>query len=85
MRRIRHRTISAMSNTARIALAAVALLGLAGCGKSVDANQSATADTVEIPAEQAMASVTAMPTDMASAPATEDVSSASDTPSGAVD
>ncbi len=67
-----------MNTTARIVLAAAALLGLAGCGKSVDANQSATADTVEIPAEQAMAGATAMPTEMATGAASEDVAVPSD-------
>jgi hypothetical protein len=72
-----------MSNTARIALAAIVLLGLVGCGKSVDANQSATADTVEIPAEQAMAGVNAMPTEMVTEAATDRVGAPSDEASDA--
>ena len=54
-----------------LTIATAATLALAACGKSVDANQSATADTVEIPAEQAMANATALPTDMATGDATE--------------
>lgn len=33
-------------------LPAAALLALAGCGRSEDANQAATADTVEMPADE---------------------------------
>jgi hypothetical protein len=60
-----------MRNSARIALATSAVLALAACGKSVDANQSATADTVEVPAEEAMAGATAMPSETAIEEASE--------------
>jgi hypothetical protein len=60
-----------MRKTVRFALASLTVLALAACGKSVDANQSATADTVEVPAEEAMANATALPTDMATGIASE--------------
>ena len=41
------------------ALLAPALLTLAACGKSDSANEAAQADTVEMPAEEAMGSVAA--------------------------
>tara|TARA_A100001391_G_scaffold188957_2_gene159934 strand:- start:9842 stop:10171 length:330 start_codon:yes stop_codon:yes gene_type:complete len=42
----------------RIALLApVALLALSACGKSTDASEEAMADTVEVPADDAMAGV----------------------------
>lgn len=37
------------------AFAPLALLGLAACGSSTDASADATADTVEIPADEALA------------------------------
>jgi hypothetical protein len=49
-----HRTIR-MKFTA--AIAPLALLALAACGSSTDASADATADTVEIPADEALASV----------------------------
>jgi hypothetical protein len=72
-------------NHTRLALAATAMLALSACGKSVDANQSATADTVEIPAEQAMAGATAMPAETATDIATEELDLPSDAASVAAD
>ncbi|MEO6092474.1 MAG: hypothetical protein ABIT04_07645 [Novosphingobium sp.] len=43
--------------------ASAAALALAGCGSSQDASQEATADTVEMPAEEAMTDITGMPSD----------------------
>jgi hypothetical protein len=60
-----------MSKSVRFAFATFAVLALAACGRSVDANQSATADTVEVPAEEAMASASAMPSEPAVEQASE--------------
>ena len=43
-----------------------ASLALAGCGSSEKASEGATADTVELPAEDAMAQVSAVPSAMPS-------------------
>ena len=44
-----------MNKFALIAFASAAALGLAACGSSDDASEDAEADTVEIPADEAMA------------------------------
>jgi hypothetical protein len=44
-----------MKKFALIAFASTAALGLAACGSSDDASEDAMADTVEIPADEAMA------------------------------
>ena len=44
-----------MKKSALIALAALAPLALAACGSSTDASEDAVADTVEMPADEAMA------------------------------
>jgi hypothetical protein len=72
-----------MRKSASFAFAAFAALSLAGCGKSVDANQSATADTVEVPAEDAMAGATAMPSDAAIMEASEAADGGTDAASDA--
>jgi predicted small lipoprotein YifL len=45
-------------------MAAAASLTLSACGSSQPASEGATADTVELPAEEAMAGTSAMPSDM---------------------
>ncbi|MGZ3196401.1 MAG: hypothetical protein ACXWJC_10250 [Croceibacterium sp.] len=62
-----------MKKFALIAFAALAAYGLAACGKSDDASQDASADNVEMPADQAMA--TAAPP-VADADATSDTTDA---------
>ena len=44
-----------MNKFALIAFASAATLGLAACGSSDDASEDAMADTVEMPADEAMA------------------------------
>ncbi len=44
-----------MKTCATLALAATASLALAACGSTTDASEDAIADTVEMPADQAMA------------------------------
>ena len=51
----------------RIALTAAASLALAACGSSEDASTEAEADTVEIPADDALTGVEAMPVEDAEA------------------
>lgn len=61
-----------MRQNTKIACAAVlASLALAGCGHSDSANAPASADNVEMPAEEAMSGVTAAPSADASATATD--------------
>lgn len=62
-----------MKKFALIAFAAVAAYGLTACGKSDDASEDAMADTVEMPADEAMS--TAAPP-VADAEATSDASDA---------
>jgi len=50
-----------MKKIALAALAVPALLALSGCGHSNDANEQATADTVEMPAEEQLGTVAAEP------------------------
>lgn len=45
----------------RIALAAAATIALAACGRSDDASTQAKADSVEVPADEAMAGVAEAP------------------------
>jgi hypothetical protein len=49
-----------------LALLAAASFALAGCGNSEKASEGATADTVELPAEDAMAQTSAMPSEVPS-------------------
>jgi hypothetical protein len=73
-----------MKKSVSIALATFSVLALAACGRSVDANQSATADTVEVPAEEAMAGATAMPSETATTEAANEAAdSGVDTEAGA--
>ena len=58
-----------MKNFAILTTAAAAALMLAGCGKSDSANEQATADNVEMPAEEAVQDVDATPVADASAAA----------------
>jgi hypothetical protein len=69
--------------------APIALLALAACGSSTDASEDATADTVEIPADEAMsgmpdpvadpaAGIDAPVDDMAPVETTEDVGDAAE-------
>jgi hypothetical protein len=71
-----------MRKSVSIALVPFAVLALAACGKSVDANQSATADTVEVPAEEAMAGATATPSDAAIEEASEAANGVIETDTG---
>ena len=69
-----------MKNIAILTAAAAALM-LAGCGKSDSAKEQATADNVEMPAEEAVQDVDATPVADASAAAgAEAATSASATP-----
>jgi hypothetical protein len=43
-----------MKRIATLAIAASAIIGLAGCGKSDSADEAAQADNVEMPAEEAV-------------------------------
>jgi len=63
----------------KLALAALLPLGLlAACGSADDASTAAEADTVEMPADDAMAGVTAEPAADPNANATEDAADASE-------
>ena len=50
-----------MKKTVSFALAAAASLALSACGSSDNANEQATPDNVEMPAEETMSTVAAMP------------------------
>ena len=56
-----------MNKIAYSAFTAVAALALSACGSSDGANEEATPDNVEMPAEEAMGNVDAMPAADASA------------------
>ena len=56
-----------MKNLAILAAISAASLALAGCGKSDSAKEQATADNVEMPAEEAVQDVEATPVADASA------------------
>ena len=58
-----------MKNFAILTAASAAALMLAGCGKSDSAKEQATADNVEMPAEEAVQDVEATPVADASAAA----------------
>lgn len=58
-----------MKNYAVLAAVSAAALALAGCGKSDSAKEQATADNVEMPAEEAVQDVDATPVADASAAA----------------
>jgi hypothetical protein len=61
-----------MKTTVSFALASAASLLLAACGSSDDANEQATPDNVEMPAEETMSTVAAVPApDNGAAAATE--------------
>ena len=54
-------TFAFSRNFGRTAFALTGALALAACGSSDDASEEAVADTVEIPADEAMADITAEP------------------------
>jgi len=58
-----------MKNLAILAAVSAASLALAGCGKSDSAKEQATADNVEMPAEEAVQDIDATPAADASAAA----------------
>ena len=60
-----------MNKIAYSAFTAVAALALSACGSSDGANEEATPDNVEMPAEEAMGNVDAMPAVDASGAATD--------------
>ena len=66
-----------MKKIAYSAFSVVAALALAACGSSDGANEEATPDNVEMPAEEAMSNVDAMPAVDASATATDAAAAAS--------
>ena len=66
-----------MNKIAYSAFTAVAALALSACGSSDGANEEATPDNVEMPAEEAMGNVDAMPAVDASATATDAAAAAS--------
>lgn len=66
-----------MNKIAHSAFTAVAALALSACGSSDGANEEATPDNVEMPAEEAMGNVDAMPAVDASATATDAAAAAS--------
>jgi hypothetical protein len=75
-----------MRNMLHATFASAAALALAACGSSQDADEAATADSVEMPAEEAMTDATGMPSDMATGMATgmaSDMAMPTDTMSGA--
>ncbi len=66
-----------MKKIAYAALVTVAALGLAACGTSEDASEQATAESVEVPADEAVGDASAMPSEDAGAAAS---AAASDAP-----
>jgi len=60
-----------MKKIAYVAFASVAALALAACGQSDNASEEATAESVEVPADEAMADASAMPSEEASAAASD--------------
>ncbi len=66
-----------MNKIAHSAFTAVAALALSACGSSDGANEEATPDNVEMPAEEAMGNVDATPAVDASATATDAAAAAS--------
>lgn len=66
-----------MKKIAYSAFSVVAALALAACGSSDGANEEATPDNVEMPAEEAMGNVDAMPAVDASAAASDAAAAAS--------
>jgi len=68
-----------MIKNTSFAFAVLAAVSLAACGHSEDASVGATADTVEVPADEAMVEATAMPVEMATGVATEAASASTDT------
>ena len=50
-----------MKKALLLAIASAATLALAGCGSSDDANEQASPDNVEMPAEESMSTVAAQP------------------------
>jgi hypothetical protein len=73
-----------MKKIAYAAFASVAALALAACGSSETAGEDATAENVEMPAEEAMTDATAMATDAAAA-ATDAAATATDAAATATD
>jgi hypothetical protein len=74
-----------MNKLAAFALVTLAATALAACGRSEDANLTATADTVEIPADAAMVEATALPVEGATGVATDPATDAVDTASATAD
>ena len=66
-----------MKKIAYSAFSIVAALALAACGSSDGANEEATPDNVEMPAEEAMGNVDAMPAADTSAAASDAAAAAS--------
>ncbi len=66
-----------MKKIAYSAFSVVAALALAACGSSDGANEEATPDNVEMPAEEAMGSIEATPAVDASAAASDAAAAAS--------
>lgn len=67
-----------MKKFAILAAASAAALALTGCGKSDSAKEQATADNVEMPAEEAVQDVDATPVaDASAAPGAEAATTAS--------
>lgn len=60
-----------MKKIAYAAFASVAALALAACGSSDKASEEATAENVEVPADEAVADATAMPSEDPMAMATD--------------
>jgi hypothetical protein len=63
---------------APLALAASAAFALAGCGHADDASQDAQADSVEIPADEALSNTPEPSTDTATADAAEEATKAAE-------
>ncbi|WP_369026304.1 hypothetical protein [Qipengyuania sp. RANM35] len=68
----------------RIALAVAATVALAACGSTEDASTAAEADTVEIPADEALTGVDATPVADEAATATEEADDAATTEEAAI-
>jgi len=60
-----------MKTFAKIAIVSAAALALSACGSSDKASEEATAENVEVPADEAVADATAMPSEDSMAMATD--------------
>jgi hypothetical protein len=74
-----------MKKIAYAAFASVAALALAACGSSDKASEEATAENVEVPADEAVADATAMPSEDAGAMAVDATAAATADASGAAE